>query len=72
MTRDEFEACFARERGHTVAELAAMGYRSAPDCDDESCGWQAIAIPHDATQDEIDCALAGLVRSSVRPFGSES
>lgn len=73
-TRAEFEAWYARERGHTVAEMRARGWVSAHCvCDVDGCpGWQAIAIPEGITDDDRRRLLSDLISTDVHRFGEEA
>lgn len=67
--RSEFEAEQARQRGLTVAEMAARGFHSAKSREDPG-GWQCFAVPPDLDRREAAGILRDFAGLEPRPFGA--
>jgi len=69
VTRSDYEALQARERGLTVPEMAARGFHSARSREDP-CGWQCFAVPPDLDRREVAGMLRDFAGLDPRPFGA--
>ena len=70
-SRGTFERAEAAMRRHTIAEMRAAGWYSATcPCMVEGCpGWQAVAVPPEAPDEERKATLMSLLGYEPKRFG---